>query len=188
MPSSNQQPARLTKKQKKATAFRERGSNFKGKGKGKGKNNPSPGRLRPFTTGDNGEDGDDDEDANALPAMEDQDQALAEMAGDAKGDGGRAVRVPKTAVESTVAQSKGKITNKRQRGSRVEDGEAQPRAKKPRLARSAEEVLPPAARLNAVKDGDGEEGSKADKKESKTLRYILFVGKVLPLLSSPSDH
>ncbi|KAI0285450.1 hypothetical protein BGY98DRAFT_366782 [Russula aff. rugulosa BPL654] len=132
MPSSHQQPARLTKKQKKATAFRERGSvKSKGKGKGKGtmigKSNPTPGHSRPLTTtGDNGEDGYDydDDDANAIPAMEDQDQALAAMAGyteeSSKGDDSaqnrRTVRVPKkTAMESTstAAHSKGK----RKRGS-----------------------------------------------------------------------
>ena len=64
MPSSHQHPARLTKKQKKATAFRERGSgkpkgeakgkgNGKGKGKGTiiGKPNPyTPGHSRPLLT------------------------------------------------------------------------------------------------------------------------------------------
>jgi hypothetical protein len=83
MPSSHQQLAWLTKKQKKATAFWERGSG-RSKGKGKGKPNPTPGHSRPSTTtGDNGQDGytdgDDDEDTNAIPAMEDQDQAMAAM-------------------------------------------------------------------------------------------------------------
>ena len=177
---SSSQPARLTKKQKKATAFRERGSKFKGKGKGKGPN-PAPGRLRPSSTGDNGED--DDEDANAIPAMEDQDQALAAMAGDteadAKGDEGHAARVPKIAVGSTAAKNKGKQNQNKRR--RAEDGEVQPRAKKARLARSPKEILAPATREKdgAVKDGDE---SKLNSKGSKTQRYILFIGKVL---SSP---
>ena len=183
MPSSHhQQPARLTKKQKKATAFRERGSKFKGKGKGEG-SNPASGRLRPSsTTGDNGEY--EDEDANAVPAMEDQDQALAAMEGDtetdAKGDEGRAARVPKTTVGSTAAQTKGKQDRNKRR--RAEDGEVQPRAKKARLARSSKEILPPAAREEdgAVKDGGDGVESKTNGKGSKTQRYILFIGNVLP--------
>ena len=177
---SSSQPARLTKKQKKATAFRERGSKFKGKGKGKGPN-PAPGRLRPSSTGDNGED--DDEDANAIPAMDDQDQALAAMAGDtegdAKGDEGRAARVSKIAVGSTAAQNKGKQNQNKRR--RAEDGEVQPRAKKARLARSPKEILSPATREkdDAVKDGDGRDESKTNSKGSKTQRYILFIGNVL---------
>ena len=189
MPSPHpQHPARLTKKQKKATAFRERGSKSKGKGKGKGPN-PVPGRPRPSTTtGDYNGDDDDDEDANAVPVMEDQDQALAAMAGDtegdAKGDKGRAARVPKAAVvASTAAQLSGK-----QKRRRAEDGEAQPGAKKARLARSSEAVLPPAARegdgaasIDAPEGGDGGDGKN---KESKAQRYILFIGNVL-CLSSP---
>lgn len=200
MPPSHQQPARLTKKQKKATAFRERGSS-KLKGKGKQQpTNPAPGRSRPHhTTGDNnGEDADDDDDdygdeANAIPAMEDEDQALVERAGDTEGDAkgdakGRAARVPKPkiAVESTAPQNKNK--NKRRRTE--EDGEVQPGAatrKKARLARGSKEVLPPdegdgAASLNAVTDGDG---TKTKIKENKTQRYILFIGNVLSLLSRP---
>jgi nucleolar protein 6 len=182
MASSSQHHARPTKKQKKATAFRERGnSKSKGKGKGKGKPNPAPGRLRPFTT--TGEDGDDDDDANAIPALEDQDQALAEMARDAEGDpkGHEEGRVPKTAV--AAAQDKGKNGNKKRgRGSRADDddGRARPRAKRARFARSAEGILPPAARdedgAPSVNDGDGADGSKAN---NKTLRYILFIGNVL---------
>lgn len=182
MPSPHpQQPARLTKKQKKATAFRERGSRSKGKGKGKGPN-PVPGRPRPSTTtGDYN--GDDDDDANAVPVMEDQDQALAAMAGDtegdAKGDKGRAARVPKAAVvASTAAQLRGK-----QKRRRAEDGEAQPGAKKARLARSSEAVLPSATReedgaasIDALEGGDGGDGKN---KESKAQRYILFIGNVL---------
>jgi nucleolar protein 6 len=196
MPASYQHAARLTKKQKKATAFRERGSKLKGKGKQQ-PTNPAPGRSRPHTTGEDADRNDDDDEANAVPAMEDEDQALAEMAGDAEGHAkgnakGRAAGVPKPkiAVESTAPQNKNKNSKRR----RTEDGEAQPGAatrKKARLARGSKEVLPPgeedgAASLNAVTDGDG---SKANNKESKTQRYILFIGNVLPPLTpSPSGH
>ncbi|KAF8481839.1 hypothetical protein DFH94DRAFT_852615 [Russula ochroleuca] len=188
MPPSHQQPARLTKKQKKATAFRERGSKLKGKGKQQ-PNNPAPGRSRPSltTTRDNGEYADDDDndddlgEANAIPALEDEDQALAAMAGDAEGDakgdakGRAAARVPKIAVESTATQNK----NRKKRGR--EDGEAQPgAAKKARLARRSKEIPPPegegAASVNAVNDGEDGDGSKTNNKESKTQRYILFIG------------
>ena len=196
MPASYQHAARLTKKQKKATAFRERGSKLKGKGKQQ-PTNPAPGRSRPHTTGEDADHNDDDYEANAVPAMEDEDQALAEMAGDAEGHAkgnakGRAARdpKPKITVWSTAPQNKNKNSKRR----RTEDGEAQPRTatrKKARLARESKEVLPPgeedgAASLNAVTDGDG---SKANNKESKTQRYILFIGNVLPPLTpSPSDH
>ena len=220
MPSSHQQQAQhLTKKQKKATAFRERGSG-KGKGKGTiGKPNPTtPGHghsRRPLTTttGDTGGDGyyDDDNDANAIPAMEDQDQALAAMAGyseeGSKGDGSvqsrRTVRVPKrTAMESTststAAQSKGK--RKRGSSSRVEElgaheeaAEAQPglKKKKAKLARSSEEILPAREEDDSVtdmnmNDGEDDDGSKTKSKGSKPLRFILFIGNVLlpqPLLT-----
>jgi hypothetical protein len=204
MPSSHQQPARLTKKQKKATAFRERGSDkSKGKGKGKFKPNPTPGHghSRPLpptttTTGDNGGDGydDDDEDANAIPAMEDQDQALAAMAryteGDAKGDD--SLRVPKkTAMESTststAAPSKGKRKRGRGSNSRVEElGEVSeetaqpgPKKKKARISRSSEEILPAHEEDGATSMNDDEEdGSKTKSKGSKPLRYILFIGNV----------
>jgi hypothetical protein len=202
MPSSHHQPARLTKKQKKATAFRERGSG--NKPKGKGKPNPTPGHSRPLTTtGDNGEDGYDDEDANAIPAMEDQDQALAAMAGDtytegdAKGDDSvqsrrRAVKVPKkTAMESTAVQSRSKG---KKRGSSIraeelgESEEAQPgpKKKKARLARSSEEIRPADEEDGATSmndDGDGSK-TKSESKGSKPLRYILFIGNVL--LTPPS--
>jgi hypothetical protein len=151
MPSD--QPARLTKKQKKATAFRER------TGKGKGKLNPLPGRLR--THGDD----DDDDDANAVPAMEDQ--ALVGDAGDAardtEGDEGR--------VKSSKAASlnAGETTKKRRRR---EDGEAaQPVAKR---ARSSKKISTP------VDDEDDE--TRAGVKEPETRseggkqRFILFVG------------
>jgi hypothetical protein len=111
------------------------------------------------------------------------------MAGDAEGDakgdakGRAAARVPKIAVESTATQNK----NRKKRGR--EDGEAQPgAAKKARLARRSKEIPPPegegAASVNAVNDGEDGDGSKTNNKESKTQRYILFIGNVLPL-SSP---
>lgn len=195
MPSSHHQQTRLTKKQKKATAFRERGS---GKSKGKGKKpNPTPGHSRPLTTttGDNGEDGDeDDEDANALPAMEDQDQALAAMAGytctegDAKGvddraQNHRAVRVPKkTAMESMATSTAAQ--RKRGSSSRAEElgdsEEAQPRPKKKaKLARSSEEIAPAREEVGATSMNDddaGDESKTKNKGRSKPLRYILFIG------------
>ena len=90
--------------------------------------------------------------------MEDQDQALAAMAGykstegDAKCDDSvqsrRAVRVPKkTTTESTSTSTAAPSKRKKKRGSssRVEelgDSEAQPGPKKKaRLARSSEEIL-----------------------------------------------
>jgi hypothetical protein len=208
MPSSHQQPARLTKKQKKATAFRERGSvKSKGKGKGKGtmigKPNPTPGHPRPLTTtGDNGEDGYDydDDDANAIPAMEDQDQALAAMAGyteeGSKGDDSaqnrRTVRVQKqTAMESTststAAQGKGKKRKRGSSGSRAgelagdTEAMAQPGPKKKaKLARNSEEILPAREEdgVTTSMNDDGD-GSKTKSKDSKPQRYILFIGNVL---------
>lgn len=195
MPSSHQQPARLTKKQKKATAFRERGSSDKPKDKGKGKGtiskpkpNPTttsttiatPGHSRPLTTtGDNGEDY-DWEDGNAIPAMEDQDQDLAAMAGYTEGD----VRVPtkKTTMESTSTSTAAQSKRKRGGGSRAEGSEAQSRPKKKaRLTRSSGEVLPPACEEDgATSMNDGGDGSKTKGKGSQQLRYILFIGNVLP--------
>ncbi|KAH9964225.1 hypothetical protein BC827DRAFT_1266018 [Russula dissimulans] len=195
MPSHEHQPTRLTKKQKKATAFRERGRTSKGtrtlrEGKGKGKGKP-----RIISTGHNGDDVDDDEDAHGVPAMEDQDQALAAMAGDpeegAQGDGRRALRpgVAKGAVGSTEARKKSDRDRKRSRGGpEPEDGEAQPATKKARLARRSGEIPPPVAQdedddddegagMSVVKDGDGGHKSGGMKdKEHKTQRYILFIG------------
>ena len=143
----------------------------------------------------------DDEDANAIPAMEDQDQALAAMAGytstegDAKGDdsaqGRHPIRVPKkTAMESTSTSTAAQSKRKKKRGSsssRAEElgdsDEAQPgpKKKKARLALGSEEVLPTreedgAMSMNGGDDGDG---SKTKSKGSKPLRYILFIGNVL---------
>ena len=192
MPS--RQPLRLTKKQKKATAFREHGSNkAKGTdtGTGKGKlNNPAPGHPR-SSAADTGE-GEDDGDANAVPAMEDQDQALVEMAGDTegipKGGEGREVSVPKATVESTVTPKK----NSKRRGSRDKDEAGQPAAKKARLARRSDGIHPPVAHeedeneeiaMSAVKDGAGEQhGSVTKNKASKTQRQILFIGMFYPSL------
>ena len=176
-------PARLTKKQRKATAFRERGI----KSKGTGKQNPTPapgrprlGRRHSPSTGDNGEghhddedEEDADEDANAVPAMEEQDQAMAE-------------------VDSAAAQKKkgkGKDKDKKKR-SRADDGEAPPASKKARLSRSSDKSPVPlaheedkdeigATRMNTqLKDGEsGEHESETkDKRGSKQQRYILFIG------------
>ncbi|KAF8506584.1 hypothetical protein F5888DRAFT_1791032 [Russula emetica] len=204
MPSSNQQPTRLTKKQKKATAFRERGSGS-GKSKGKGLKAGHSRPLTTTTTGDKGENGydDDDEDANAIPAMEDQDQALVALAGymeggDAKGDDSaqsrRAIsRVQKkTAMESTSTSTAARNNkSKRKRGSSraeelggdSEEAEAQPGPKKKaKLARSSEEIL--SAReddgVTSMNDdddsGDGDGSKTKSKGSSKPLRYILFIG------------
>jgi len=197
MPSHQHQPARLTKKQKKATAFRERGHKPKGirtlgEGKGKGKGE------KYLSTGDNGEEDHDDdngdEDANTVPAMEDQDQALAAMAGDteegAQGDGGRAVRSTKDAVGSTEARKKKSDKDRKRSRGRTEpgdgDGEAQPAAKKAKLARGSGKIPPPVAHededegagMGVVKDGDGGHKSGKDK-EHNTQRYILFIGTYL---------
>ncbi|KAI0003785.1 hypothetical protein BJV74DRAFT_486879 [Russula compacta] len=116
--------------------------------------------------------------------MEDQDQALVEMAGDTegipKGGEGRGVSVPKATVESQVTPKKnGK------RRSRVEDEAGQPAAKKARLARRSDGIHPPVAReevgneataTSVVKDGVGEHGSVTKNKASKTQRQILFIG------------
>ena len=159
MPSD--QPARLTKKQKKATAFRER------TGKGKGKLNPVPRRSRTKTDDDD----DDDDDANAVPAMEDQ--GLAGGAGDAardtEGDEGR-VKSPKTA-----SLGAGETTTKKRR--RREDGaQAEPVAKR---ARGSRKVPTPA-------DEDEEAGAGINEPETRNeggkQRLILFVGmSVLPI-------
>ncbi|KAH8990170.1 hypothetical protein EDB86DRAFT_3080513 [Lactarius hatsudake] len=153
MPSD--QPARLTKKQKKATAFRERS-----KGKGKGKLDPVPRRSR-TRAGDHGSD-DDDDGANAVPAMEDQ--APADIVGDAarntEGDK-RRVKAPKAASLGAVETT----TKKRRR----EDGEAQPGpvAKRARGSKKIPTVADEAgAGVNEPETGS--EGSKQ--------RFILFVG------------
>jgi len=203
---------RLTKKQRKATAFRERGRKSKGvPHEDTGRSNPAPGRPRRRpSTGDNGEghhhhhhhhDEDyreDDEDANAVPTMEDQDQALAEMAGDTeavskKPDGGLPVRVQKAAVaaDSTAAQEKkdGDKDKKRRRSRADDGGEARSATKKARLARGSDEIPPPLARggdsdggeatgMSVLEDGEGGHGASDTKdKEGKLHRYILFVGK-----------
>ena len=199
---------RLTKKQRKATAFRERGKKSKGVlHEDTGRSNPAPGRPRRRpSTGDNGEGHDrhdedyreDDEDANAVPTMEDQDQALAEMAGDTeavskKPDGGRPARVQKAAVavDSAAAQKKRDRDKDKKRGrSRADDGggEARPATKKVRLARGSDEIPPPlaregdsdadeATRMSVLEDGEGGHGASDTKdKEGKAHRYILFVG------------
>ncbi|KAI0294978.1 hypothetical protein BC826DRAFT_299363 [Russula brevipes] len=186
------QPARLTKKQKKATAFRERGGG-KFKSKGKGGPNPASGRRARPSTGDNGEEEDEDEDANAVPAMEDQDQALVAMAGDTEGRArgygeGRAVRVPKTAVSmgSTAAQKKENDghSKKRRRGNAEEESEERPASKKAKPARRSDRIPPVApdededetAGMTVDKGGDGEHESETKNKESKAQRYILFLG------------
>ena len=206
---SNPSGMRLTKKQRKATAFRERGKKSKGvQHEDTGRSNPAPGhpqRRRP-STGDNGTGNDhrdedyreDDEDANAVPAMEDQDQALAEMARDTetlskKPDRGRPVRVQKAAVAmgSPAAQKKrvgGRDEVKKRGRSGADDGgETRPATKKARLARGSDEVPPPlaregdnddeATRMSALEEGEGGRGAPDTKdEEGKLHRYILFIG------------
>jgi len=188
-------PVRLTKKQRKATAFRERGI----KSKGTGKQNPAPGpprlgRRHSPSTGDNGEghhdhhhdedEGEDDEDANAVPAMEDQDQAMAEM--------------DSAAAQKKKKKDKDKDKKKR---SRADDGEAPPASKKARHSRGSDEIPAPlareddedeieigATRMNVLKDGEsGEHESESETKDkgSKQRRYILFIGMSLPSPSFP---
>ena len=154
MPSD--QPARLTKKQKKATAFRERSS---GKGKGN-KLNPVPRHSR---TRDGDGDDYDDEDADALPAMEDQAMAGApgDTAGDTEGDEGRRVKSPKATSVRAV-----ETTKKRRRR---EDGEApQPVAKR---ARSSKKTPTSADEAHADVMNEPETGGEGSKQ-----RFILFVG------------
>ena len=164
MPSD--QPARLTKKQKKATAFRER------TGKGKGKLNPVPRRLRTKT----GDDDDDDDDSNAVPAMEDQ--GLVGGAGDAardtEGNEGR-VKSPKKA-----SLGAGETTTKKRR--RREDEETEPVAKR---ARGSRKVPPPV-------DEDEEAGAGVNEPETRNeggkQRLILFVGMSANLSCSYTKH
>jgi len=208
---------RLTKKQRKATAFRERGKKSKGVlHEDTGRSNPAPGRPRRLpSTGDNDEGQDyydedyreDDEDANAVPTMEGQDQALAKMAGDTeaiskKPDGGRPVRVQKAAVavDSTAAQKK-KDRDKDKKRSRADDGGgARPATKKARLARGSDEIPPPlaregdndgdeeATRMSVLEDGEGAHGaSDTEDKEGKLHRYILFVGTSYLLYDHPTE-
>jgi hypothetical protein len=126
--------------------------------------------------------------------MEDQDQALAEMAGDTealskKPDRGRPVRVQKAAVAmgSPAAQKKKDEDKKRGRSRADDGGEIRPATKKARLARGSDEVPPPLARegdnddeamrMSALEDGEGGRGvSDTKDKEDKLHRYILFVG------------
>ncbi len=155
MPSD--QPARLTKKQKKATAFRERTS---GKGKGKGKLDPVPRRSRTRTGDDND---DDDDDANAVPAMEDQ--APADVVGDAARD----TEGDERRVRASKAASLGAVeTTKKRR--RREDGEAQPEpvAKK---ARSSKKIPTP-----ANDEDDAGVNELEARNEGSKQRFILFVG------------
>lgn len=152
MPSDR--PARLTKKQKKATAFRER----TGK-KGKGKLNPVP---RTKTGGDD----DDDDDANAVPAMEDQGLVgdAGDAAGDTEGDKG-GVKSPKTA-----SLGAGKTTKKKRRRGEDGDAEAGPVAKR---ARGSKKTPTPAD----DEDDEARAGvNEVEKNEGGKQRFILFVG------------
>ncbi|KAI0257027.1 hypothetical protein BJV78DRAFT_2447 [Lactifluus subvellereus] len=163
---ASNEPARLTKKQKKATAFRDRSR------KGKGKGNPAPpGRSRRPSAGDIGE-GEDDEDAlNAVPALEDQ--ILSEVAGGAEDDEGRA-GVPKVAVEATTTKKKRRMD---------EDGDAQSASakKKAKVARGGSDEVPPAVARDDEDEagrvvGNEENGDGAHGSEDSKQRYILFIG------------
>jgi hypothetical protein len=155
MPSDR--PARLTKKQKKATAFRER----TGK-KGKGKLNPVP---RTKTGGDD----DDDDDANAVPAMEDQGLVgdAGDAAGDTEGDKG-GVKSPKTA-----SLGAGKTTKKKRRRGEDGDAEAGPVAKR---ARGSKKTPTTADDEDEARAGVNEAETK---NEGGKQRFILFVGMYL---------
>jgi hypothetical protein len=127
--------------------------------------------------------------------MEDQDQALAAMAGytstegDAKGDDSvqsrHAIRVPKkTAMESTstAAQSKKKKRGSSSRAEELggsEEAQPGPKKKKARLTCSSEEILPEREEDGATSMKDDGDGSKTKSKGNKPLRYILFIGNVL---------
>jgi len=192
-------PARLTKKQRKATVFRERGKKSKGAREGLGKPNPAPGRSRRPSAGDSGEPYDHDEDhydedANAVPAMEDQDQALAEMAGDTEASArayeGHAAKVQKAAEDSMATQKKrdkDKDRDKKRRRGAVDDGMAGPARKKARISRGSDEIPPPPAReedgdrdegmsVSVLEDGEGGHESETKDKGGKPQRYILFIG------------
>jgi nucleolar protein 6 len=176
MPSN--QPTRLTKKQKKATAFRDRSH----KGKGKAILAPGHSRRRP-STGDNliadGGYDDDDEDAlNAVPAMENQ--ALAEMAGCTEGDEDTKTAV---GVRTTKENERGKKRDSKKKRRR-DDGDARssaPAAKKAKLVHGSQGA-PIITRkeddtADVEDDGDGSEheSEKTTNKGSKQ-RYILFIG------------
>src|SRR6266404_3626367 len=142
MPSD--QTVRRTKKQRKAAAFRERS-------KGKGKLNPVPRRLRASTGDDFDHDGDDD--ANAVPAMEDQAQtgAMGGATGDTEGNKGRS-RAPKAASLGAVETTQKKRVR--------EDAEAQlgPVAKR---ARGSKKIPSPA------NDEDGEARAGVSKPQTR---------------------
>lgn len=146
MPSAH--PARLTKKQKKATAFRERS--------GKGKLNPVPRRSRTKTGDDN------DEDANAVPAMEDQAPAddVGDAARDTQGDEGR-VKAPKAASLGAVE------TTKKRRRREDEGAQPEPVAKRARGSKKTP-AQDDEAHAGVNEPETGNEGSKQ--------RFILFVG------------
>jgi hypothetical protein len=193
---SSHPPARLTKKQRKATAFRERGKKSKGTHEGTG--HPRP--RRGPSTRDNGEsyyddhgedEEEDEEDANAVPTMEDQDQAMVEMAGDT--DAGAKVhdadRDRKSAVGRAATQKK-KDKDKKKR-TRADDGDVRPATKKARVSRGSDDIP-----LSLAREGDGdgatmsalkEDGDGSDK-EGKQQRYILFVGMSLPFIPPFLNH
>jgi hypothetical protein len=182
--ASNQPPTRLTKKQKKATAFRDRSHKGKGKGDSEGRGNgkanlPLGHPPRPHSTENNG----DEDPLDAVLAMEDQ--ALTEVASGAEGDEG-----PKAAVGTRPSKGKEK-ENKRRRRDEDADvgavaGSAPPRPpkKKPKLARGsdgaplvAHEEEDDAASI-ALDDG-GHETEKRPNKGSKQP-YVLFIGTFTP--------
>jgi hypothetical protein len=190
--ASIQQPMHLTKKQKKATAFRDRCRKDKGEGKGKGKGkthltlgHPPP---RPHSTENNVDEGAFD----AVPAMEDQ--ALAEVASAAEGDE-EGDEVPKAAVGTRPSKRTEKVkVNKRRRSDEDADVDADagsaaarpPPKKKVRFARGsdgaplvAHEEEDGATSIGMEKKSDdGGGGHDAEKRTNKgsKQRYILFIG------------
>ncbi|TCD67104.1 hypothetical protein EIP91_000567 [Steccherinum ochraceum] len=147
--------AKLTKKQKKALAFRER--------KGKGRAKP----------------GDDfnDED-NAVPLAEDQDRAEVLPVE------GREVDKPDEGGDKAVVRTQG-VKRKRkadeegegERGGKEDehDVESQPKKQKKRKARSSDAV-PGGDEAEDEDAGSDEKAKKGSKENPKQQRFILFVG------------
>jgi hypothetical protein len=180
MPSN--QPTRLTKKQRKATAFRDRSH----KGKGKAILAPGHSRRRP-STGDNliddGDYDDDDEDAlNAVPAMEGQ--ALAEMALGTEGGEDTKIAVGVRTTKENEMGKKRDSKNKRRR----DDGDVKssaPAAKKAKFIHGSQAAPVVTRKEDDTADveddgGSGEHESEKTTNKGSKQRYILFIGTFRP--------
>ncbi|KAH9960757.1 hypothetical protein BGW80DRAFT_1182116 [Lactifluus volemus] len=173
MPSN--QPTRLTKKQKKANAFRDRSH----KGKGKAILVPVHSRRRP-STGDNliGDDDDDEDALNAVPAMESQ--ALAEMAGCTEGDEDTKTAV---GVRTTKENERGKKRDSKKKRRR-DDGDGRssaPAAKKAKLVHGSQAAPIVTRKKDDTADVEDDDGGSEHESENTTnkgskQRYILFIG------------